>query len=171
MDYDILSRSWITFHLGGGPSQALLWGAQHPVQSSGEFINFIYYGKDDASSSVSDVGRHVITRRLLDSIFNILLVFVSRCEMQTFLHRTFLPPGCLHKVCTYPGSQERSDGSGTLSLAWEVVGPLHRLLPWRSRRACMPFRFKEAIQKAVRKKMRGRKLTPWSWVLEEPPVA
>jgi hypothetical protein len=32
-----------------------------------------YYGNEDASSSANDVGRYVIVRKLVDSIFNILL--------------------------------------------------------------------------------------------------
>jgi hypothetical protein len=46
---------------------------------------------------VSDVDSYVINRKLLDSIFNTLLLIVREWEIQIYLQRTFLPLGCLHK--------------------------------------------------------------------------
>jgi hypothetical protein len=58
----------------------------------------IYYGNEGASSSFSDVYRHVIIRNLLHYIFNNLAVLIRRWEIQIYLHRTFLPQGYLHNV-------------------------------------------------------------------------
>jgi hypothetical protein len=41
---------------------------------------------------------HYIIRKLLDSTLNILPAFIHQWEIQTFLHRTFVLLGCLHKM-------------------------------------------------------------------------
>jgi hypothetical protein len=50
------------------------------------------------SSSVSDVNRYVIIRNLLDSTVNMLPEFLRPWIIQTRLHGTSLPEGCLHRV-------------------------------------------------------------------------
>jgi hypothetical protein len=67
------------------------------------------YGYEGASSSVSDVEGYYVYgyTKLLDLIFNILLVFIRRWKIRTFLHRGHL----FRKVGTegmmYRGSRSR----------------------------------------------------------------
>jgi hypothetical protein len=56
------------------------------------------HGNKGASSSVSDVYLYVIIIKLLDSIFDILHVFIPWSDIQSCLNRTFLLKCCLHKV-------------------------------------------------------------------------
>jgi hypothetical protein len=53
---------------------------------------------DGASSSVSDVERYAIIMNLLRSASNVILAFVRRWEIQTYLRRNFLPWSCPCKV-------------------------------------------------------------------------
>jgi hypothetical protein len=57
------------------------------------FIYSIRYGNMGRSSSVSDVGRYIVFRKLLDSNLNILVlsVFVCRLEIQTYSHVSGVP--------------------------------------------------------------------------------
>jgi hypothetical protein len=55
------------------------------------FLYSIYYENEGGSWPVSGVDRYVIIRKLLDSIFNIIPVLIRRWDIQTYLHRFFLP--------------------------------------------------------------------------------
>jgi hypothetical protein len=46
----------------------------------------VCYGKEGASSSVSDVDDYVIIRKLFVSTFNVLSVFICRCKFRTYHH-------------------------------------------------------------------------------------
>jgi hypothetical protein len=48
-------------------------------------------GNEGASSAVSDVERHIFIRESLKSLFNMRSVFVRRWEIETYVHRIFLP--------------------------------------------------------------------------------
>jgi hypothetical protein len=47
---------------------------------------------------VSDKDRQVTNRNLLNSIFNILPIFIRRWKIQIYLRKTSLKEGCLHKL-------------------------------------------------------------------------
>jgi hypothetical protein len=53
-------------------------------------VHFICYGKESASSSVSDADRYVIIRKLLHSNFNIAPVSICQEEIQTYIGFFFL---------------------------------------------------------------------------------
>jgi hypothetical protein len=57
------------------------------------FVMFaiLCFGNEDAPSSVSDVDRCFIIRKLLDSIIFVQLIFMRRREIKTYLRGTFLP--------------------------------------------------------------------------------
>jgi hypothetical protein len=46
----------------------------------------VCYGKEDGSSSVSGVDRYMIIRKLFGSTFNVLPVFIYRCEIRIYCH-------------------------------------------------------------------------------------
>jgi hypothetical protein len=54
-------------------------------------------GNERATSTNSDVHHYVIVGKLLESVFNIVLLFIKRREVQTYLHRAFPQCGCLHR--------------------------------------------------------------------------
>jgi hypothetical protein len=54
-------------------------------------VYFIQYGNRGVSSSISDPDHNMIIRKLVDSILNILLVFIDWWEVQMYFHRAFLP--------------------------------------------------------------------------------
>jgi hypothetical protein len=59
----------------------------------------VHYGKENASPSAIHADRYVIILELLDSVFNILPVSLRRWEVDiSYLHGTFLPLCCLHKL-------------------------------------------------------------------------
>jgi hypothetical protein len=53
-------------------------------------IYSIYYEKEGASSSLSDADCYITTGKLLNHIRNILQVYISTREIQTYLPMTFL---------------------------------------------------------------------------------
>jgi hypothetical protein len=50
----------------------------------------VYYGNKDASSFVCDVDHCVIIKKLVDSIFSIVPVFIHRWKIQIYLHQIFV---------------------------------------------------------------------------------
>jgi hypothetical protein len=59
---------------------------------AGEHRLSIYYSvveNEGTSSPVSDVDRYVTIRKLLDSMFSILPVFLRRLEIQTYSHMAY----------------------------------------------------------------------------------
>jgi hypothetical protein len=81
------SRNWWTAQLDGRCGFWRKFGASesrrnHRIYSKiyqWQFIHFIYCGKG-VPSSVSDVDRYVIIKKLLDSVINVLSVLTSRWE-------------------------------------------------------------------------------------------
>jgi hypothetical protein len=62
-------------------------------------IDSVYYRKEVASLPVSDVDRYVIIRKFLNSIFNVLHLFIYQLDFQMYSHTGhFLTWVCLHKV-------------------------------------------------------------------------
>jgi hypothetical protein len=60
---------------------------------------YIHY-ENKGASSVSHVDSYIIMSKLLDSVCNIhvLLLFIHSWKIRTYLYRTFILQGCLHKL-------------------------------------------------------------------------
>jgi hypothetical protein len=54
-------------------------------------IDVLHYEKEGSSSALSDLDRYVVIRKLLHFTYHIILVLISKWEIQTYLQRTFLP--------------------------------------------------------------------------------
>jgi hypothetical protein len=58
----------------------------------------VCYGKENSSSSISEIDHYLVVINLRETILNIFPISISRWEIQTQSQRTFLLLGCLHKL-------------------------------------------------------------------------
>jgi hypothetical protein len=73
-----------------GHSFLVLAGASPSREKHENYVMF-HYGNKGTLSSVSDVDPYVITIKLLDSILSVLPTFIRWWEIETYLHKMFLP--------------------------------------------------------------------------------